>query len=155
MRHEIRGFRGSFGFLSNFYPCTVLFGGYRFTSAEAAFQSAKCYHLSDIIAMQGMTAKEAKQKGRTVRMRNDWEQVKVQAMRAVLHAKFDGNPPLKAMLLQTEGYALIEDNFWHDNFWGDCSCEKCSSMPGKNQLGKLLMELRELYLRKLPRCADE
>lgn len=94
MKHEIRGFRGVFSFLSNFYPCTMLFEDYRFTSAEAAFQSAKCYHLSDAIAMQGMTAKEAKRKGRTVRMRRDWEQVKVQVMRNVLRAKFDENPSL-------------------------------------------------------------
>lgn len=155
MKHEIRGFRGVFSFLSNFYPCTMLFEDYKFTSAEAAFQSAKCYHLSDAIAMQDMTAKEAKRKGRTVRMRKDWEQVKVQVMRDVLRAKFDENPSLKTMLLQTAGYTLIEDNAWHDNFWGDCSCEKCRSTPGQNRLGKLLMELRDLYLNEPARCANE
>jgi len=49
---------------------------------------------------------------------------------------------LKKRLKNTEGYELIEGNFWHDCYWGNCSCEKCKNIEGQNVLGRLLMKVR-------------
>lgn len=38
---EIKSFTGKYSFLSNFYPCKVLFEGVRYPSVEHAFQAAK------------------------------------------------------------------------------------------------------------------
>ena len=46
------------------------------------------------------------------------------------------------MLLLTGGAELIEGNHWHDNFWGICTCDKCWDKRQENQLGKLLMKIR-------------
>jgi hypothetical protein len=45
-------------------------------------------------------------------------------------------------LLETKNAELIEGNIWHDNFWGSCECSRCNHKPGKNMLGRLLMEYR-------------
>ena len=42
-------------------------------------------------------------------------------------------------------WELIEGNTWSDNFWGDCHCPKCRGIKGENNLGKLLMKIREDY----------
>ena len=63
-------------------------------------------------------------------------------MQRGLREKFK-DPELREMLLDTGDEELVEGNFWHDLWWGDCGCKKCKDVPGKNILGKLLMELRE------------
>ena len=57
-------------------------------------------------------------------------------------AKFQ-DPELKNLLLETKHRYLVEGTTWHDNYWGNCSCEKCKSIQGNNQLGKTLMRVRE------------
>jgi hypothetical protein len=42
---------------------------------------------------------------------------------------------------------LIEGNWWHDNFYGSCTCNKCVN-KGENNLGKILMKIREELLEK-------
>ena len=138
----INGFRGAFSFMSNMYPCPVEYGGRMFKCSEAAYQSAKCAVPAEVDIFSSLSGPEAKKAGRKIRMRDDWDKVKVGVMREVLHAKFGNNPEMKRMLLATCGYELIEENTWHDNLWGDCVCERCKGKPGQNLLGKLLMEVR-------------
>ena len=77
-----------------------------------------------------------KRKGRRVKLRSDWEQVKTTVMREVLGIKFL-DPELSSKLLATGNEELIEGNTWNDRFWGVCRGS------GRNVLGKLLMEIRE------------
>ena len=49
----------------------------------------------------------------------------------------------KNRLLATGDELLVEGNYWHDNYFGFCYCEKCSQLPKHNQLGKILMRIRE------------
>lgn len=86
------------------------------------------------------TPGKAKKLGRKVPLRDDWELIKVDVMRELLIRKFSIEYH-KTILLSTDDQELIEGNYWHDNFWGVCNCGKCSN--GQNNLGKLLMELRE------------
>lgn len=140
--NEIKGFNGEYQFLSNFYPCKIVFNGLTFTSVEAAFQSAKCQEPEQQKEFQALSPREAKQKGRLAALRPGWEEQKVDVMRRLLGIKFIGDPELLGKLLSTGARPLVETNHWHDNFWGDCACTRCANIQGKNMLGKLLMELR-------------
>ena len=65
----------------------------------------------------------------------DWDYVRMNVMRKGLRAKFCENPRLKTLLLETGDRELIEDSPF-DSFWG-------AAKGGQNNLGKLLMELRD------------
>ncbi len=83
---------------------------------------------------------EAKKLGRSrsVRLRPDWEKVKDNIMREAVMAKFSTHDDLKKLLLDTGDEELVE-NAPMDSYWG---CGKTGK--GKNMLGKILMETREI-----------
>ena len=88
------------------------------------------------------TPGKAKRMGRQVKLRPDWEKVKLYYMELGLKLKFQ-DPALAKKLIETGDEELIEGNWWHDNTWGSCYCVKCSRIAGRNLLGMLLMELRK------------
>jgi predicted NAD-dependent protein-ADP-ribosyltransferase YbiA (DUF1768 family) len=59
-------------------------------------------------------------------------------MRDLIRIKFSKDP-LKSRLLNTGDSELIEGNWWGDKFWG---VDERTGV-GKNNLGKILMEIRE------------
>lgn len=141
---EVRGFAGLFAFLSNFFE-TIIFTpkGLRVATVEHLFQAAKTKDVldqKDILCSPGPTT--ARRKGRKVKLRSNWEQVKVKWMKEFLLWKFRSSTILSDYLMATGTVLLVEDNGWHDNFWGDCHCDKCKDIPGRNVLGILLMEVR-------------
>lgn len=81
----------------------------------------------------------AKNRGRKVECRSDWEQMSVYYMSKGLHAKFTQHPVLKDKLLATGSQILREGNTWHDMFWG----VELHTGEGRNMLGQLLMALRD------------
>jgi ribA/ribD-fused uncharacterized protein len=130
----IDSFRGEYEFLSNFY---VEENG---MTAEHWFQALKAAGNGEQAAwvLDSPTPKEAKRRGRLVDLHPDWEDIKIGGMETVLRMKFS-NPELKHKLLKTGDEELIEGNWWGDTFWGVCNG------VGRNELGKLLMKLREEY----------
>jgi ribA/ribD-fused uncharacterized protein len=135
-------FRGEKWFLSNMYPCPVEIQGKVYKCAESAYQSAKlaldmpnrAYEQSKFLWWDGFQAKkEVKQ----FPLRTDWHTAKVRVMLRVLRAKFGQNQELATLLLATGEEELVETNSWGDRFWGVCKGH------GQNQLGKLLMQVRE------------
>lgn len=62
-----------------------------------------------------------------------------------LKQKFAIGTAYRTLLDQTKSMDIIELNFWNDNFWGQCNCKKCtaSNIIGENNLGKLLMKIRD------------
>ena len=60
----------------------------------------------------------------------------------VLRFKFNKNTKFGKQLMSIQE-PIVERNNWHDNYWGDCVCEKCKAVEGKNNLGKLLMQIRK------------
>ena len=80
---------------------------------------------------------KAKQLGRKVKLRKDWEEVKTNIMYDICLAKFTQNQDLKEKLLKTGNAILIEGNWWNDTYWGVCNG------IGENNLGKILMKIRE------------
>ena len=130
-------FSGDRFFLSNFYPHAFLFNGHTYATAEHAFQATKCVDLEEAQSVrQASSPAAAKRIGRRVQLREDWNEARVDVMRAVLAAKF-ADPDLRARLIATGDADLVEENTWGDRFWGR------SRGVGKNMLGQLLMELRE------------
>ena len=139
--HIIDSFSGEYRFLSNFYPSTIFVDGFRYPTVEHAFQAAKT---ADNAAKQKIattqSALRAKSLGRQVRLRKDWEAIKVAVMRQCVALKFESHPDLAEMLLETGNAKLIEGNSWNDTFWGACGGR------GKNHLGKILMGVRTQLL---------
>lgn len=140
----INRFNGEYRFLSNFLPCEIEFEGITYPSVEHAYQAAKTNN--DVMRQHvasAVTAGLAKSMGRDLVLRPDWEAVKLQIMKVLLHKKFR-DPLLRAALHQTMDEELAEGNYWHDTFWGICMCTSHNN-SGENNLGKLLMaERREL-----------
>ena len=145
-REVIDRFTGPYAFLSNFHPCRVTFYGMTFPSVEAAFQAVKCADHRDRAQFLAMTPEQAKRRGRQIRMRDDWDARKRTIMHNLLVHKFSENPDLIPKLLATGGAVLVEGNTWHDNYWGCCTCSRCGGRRGRNNLGRLLMELRADYM---------
>jgi len=136
-------FRGRYRFLSNFYPCTIVYHERTFRSTEAAYQAAK-FPSEAYGEFEVATASEAKKAGHGVEPPG-WKERSLQVMLDVLRIKF-AKEPLRTMLLETGEEELVEGNLWHDNFYGVCHCVAgCPPerrAPGQNHLGKLLMQVR-------------
>jgi hypothetical protein len=138
----ILGFNGQYRFLSNFYPSKIDFEGLSYPTVEHAYQAAKTEipYMRKAIA-ECPTAGDAKHAGRSLVLRDDWEDVKFPIMKTLLRKKFY-DVGLRGLLVETGEAELVETNYWHDNIWGSCSCLRCVAKTGDNYLGKYLMELR-------------
>ena len=137
---KISKFTGKYRFLSNFYvefPLCVEYDGRRYISVEHAFQSAKCKNECDKdLFLIVQDPRDAKFFGRTVKIREDWESIKLKVMEDCIRSKFK-NPKLSKKLLETGDSILEEGNTWKDTFWGVYNGQ------GENHLGKILMKIRE------------
>lgn len=136
---EIREFSGEYHFLSNFHPVSVEYEGVTYPSVEHAYQAAKSLDLEerDIIRSSG-SAGMAKRLGRHVKVRDDWDDIKLEIMSELVYQKFYGDPDLANKLLGTRDKVLVEGNWWGDRFWGVCNG------VGYNHLGRILMAVRNL-----------
>lgn len=142
-------FRGEYFFLSNFYPVPIRYKGIDFPSVEHSFAAAKSTSRTfqkRISQINPRQAVRAKRYSRNIRLRRNWDKIKIGIMKKLIERKFS-NPEMTLKLLSTGDMNLIEGNFWHDNFWGVCFCPRCKGKPKKNNLGKIIMETR-LKLRK-------
>lgn len=132
-------FREEYDFLSNFYPAGFEYGGLYYMNSEAAFQAQKCLTEEEKQQFSYLPPNKAKRLGRQVKLRPDWEDVKVSLMEEIVRAKFSQNQDIRERLLKTGNIALIEGNTWGDTCWGvDIRTGK-----GENCLGKILMKIRD------------
>jgi len=79
--------------------------------------------------------------------RQDWEEVKFDIMRWCLQIKLLQNFEKFSNLLLSTGDAAIVEFSMKDNVWGAIPVGK-DLFKGKNALGRLLMEIREVYVKK-------
>lgn len=140
-REEIDYFREEYEFLSNFYPTKVVFDGITYYNAEAAYQAQKCFLQADRLRFSLLSADEAKRLGQKIEIRSDWDEIKYRVMEQVVYAKFAQNPTLAQDLLDTANKPLKEGNTWGDVYWGI----NLRTGEGENNLGKILMDLRETF----------
>lgn len=149
----VREFRGQYGFMSNFAECEIDYNGHTYPSTEHAFMAQKSddqvmvgttpeniKHIdwAEYCAISGRTASEIKAEARTVTLRPDWEQVKLQVMEDVLRIKFN-QEPFKSKLLATGNQNIQEGNTWKDLFWGI----DLKTGEGENHLGRIIMDIRK------------
>lgn len=149
-------FKGEHFFLSNFYTADFSWRGMTFKSGEHAFQAAKAYAMKEpkIGDMRSYmdrvadcpTPAKAKYAGRSVKIDlQQWEEIKVQYMREIIHSKFSTVPGLAGQLISTGAMLLVEGNDWGDTFWGR-SRNNDGKIVGLNTLGTILMEERGYWL---------
>lgn len=133
----ITSFKDDYAFLSNFFTASVTYEGVDYPTVEHAFQAAKTLDLEerDRIA-KSPTPGKAKRLGQKVTLRSDWDKLRVSVMEELVRQKFQ-KPSLRLRLLATEDVELVEGNLWGDVFWG------VSNGQGRNELGKILMRVRE------------
>ena len=141
----IAGFDGPTRFLSNYAPIPAAYDGVGYPTAEHAFAAAKSLDPSvrEVIAQAGSPG-EAKRLGGpkgVVDLRPDWDaRVRFEAMREIVASKFSGDAA--GLLLSTGDDLLVERTRWHDQEWGWCDCPSHRSAPGRNYLGRTLMQVR-------------
>lgn len=130
-----------YGVFSNFSPHPITVDDVRWPTSEHYFQAQKFAHSPDDMeavrrsTTPGIAAKKGRDRGRPLRA--DWEEVKDDAMRVALYAKFTQHPALKQLLLATGDRDIVERTTY-DYYWG------CGTKGwGKNMLGVLLVELRQ------------
>ncbi len=132
-----------YGEFSNFSRHPIVVGGKEWRTSEHFFQAMKFAKTEPKWAAeirQVVRPKEAATMGRdrSHQIRSDWENMKDDAMRLALLLKFSAHPKLQELLLRT-GDAQIIEATTDDYYWGEGS-----GKSGKNMLGKILVETREL-----------
>lgn len=130
-------FDGEYAFLSNYSASPFRINYVLFPTMEHYFQANKADNQNDYLHIAyAPTPGKAKQLGRKIQLRPDWEEIKDNVMLTGLRKKF-ADPELRNLLLATGDEELIEGNYWGDTYWGVCNG------VGQNKLGKLLMQVRE------------
>lgn len=135
----INQFKGDYTFLGNRFPCRFNWRGLAYGSAEAAFQSSKCVGESERKVFASCSADTAAQKGKDLVSYTGWEEEQLDIMESILQAKFGQNPAMMKKLADTGKSILINGNSKHETYWG----VDLYSWEGENNLGKLLMKIRE------------
>lgn len=143
--NNIKGFFGDYRFLSNMTPCHVWYEFVLYPSVENAYMAAKVIP-KERHHFVFYTPKEAKlnwrKHTRVDPTAEEWDARKLGVMRQCLLQKFSTdihNLHLRRRLLDTGCKYLEEINWWGDVFYG----VNYKTGAGENNLGKLLMEIRE------------
>lgn len=129
---SINNFTGKYAFLSNTFKCYFNYRGIDYLSSEAAFQSMKTADLDLRNRISEMYSLEAKKFGETIKIRDNWEQIKQLVMLEINLEKFTQSSWLKNQLLKTGNEELIEDG----TFWGSCDNKE------QNKFGNVLSTVR-------------
>jgi N-glycosidase YbiA len=131
-----------YGCFSNFSAHPFKLENIEWRTTEHYFQAMKFYpnwdHINALRAMPSPMQVAKAGRSRQRPLRTDWEEVKDDVMRKAVLAKFSQHPEIAQILLETGNEDLIE-NTTNDHYWG-CG----TSGTGKNMLGIILMETREI-----------
>jgi ribA/ribD-fused uncharacterized protein len=129
----------------NFSSFQIEYKGKIYPTSEHAFQSVQFINnnpeLAEIIR-NSKSAHEAQKLAEENKDQRDsnWEEIKLDVMKEILHCKVEQHPYVKKKLLQSGDRDIVEDS-WRDEYWGWGESRK-----GKNMLGKLWREVRKEIL---------
>lgn len=139
------------GFLSSLSDSPIEFEGMTFPTAEHAYQAGKTKDPAiKKWLLSAPKPRHVAQAAHTLTDEDDgldpnWNKAKFARMKAIIRAKFEQNPELKRQLLETGDAVLVEAgptskgvNGQANIVWG----VPADGHPGKNALGRLLMEVR-------------
>ncbi len=135
----INRFKGEYDFLSNRFPCRVLWEGLEYRSAEAAFQASKCQDEKERRVYAGCSTDKAILKGKDQVPYLGWEEDQLAIMESILRAKFEQNPSLMQKLADTGNCVLLNGNNKQETFWGI----DLYSWIGENHLGRIIMNIKD------------
>jgi ribA/ribD-fused uncharacterized protein len=142
-------------YLSNFYPCTVLFMGKKFDSVENAFQAAK-FTLTNkpeyFEKISNKSATDAKKLGSKGGMKklgallevNEWNESKDEIMQSLLISRYMNNPKFKETIDELNNNKIQLCHFERSGpnaYWGGCFNKSKTEFLGYNKLGKIMMDL--------------
>lgn len=139
----IAEFKDEYRWLSNFWPAEVGYEDRVYPSVENAYQAAKTIDKKARKPFETYKPGEAKRAGKALRIRDDWDEIKLNVMRHLLQQKFHSCGNLSKKLLATGNAKLMEGNNWNDRYWGVSPV----GGVGLNMLGILLMERRDILRR--------
>ena len=141
------------GCFSNWYESPFVIDDFCYSHVEQYImaQKAKLFHdpRAYTAILKADSPKECKRIGKTVTPFDDtaWDNVRYDILKAGLRAKFTQNEDLKHKLLST-GQSILAEASPYDSIFGiglaaDVACDiSPSEWPGRNLLGKALMEIR-------------
>lgn len=140
---RITEFKGKDRFLSNFYPSPVRYEEIWYPTVEHGYQAAKTLDLEHRVTISRLSKPgDAKREGRRVKLRPDWDLIKLDVMLELVRLKF-AEPKLRVMLLATDDSELAEGNYWGDRYWGKVYGGAGGGWVGENHLGLILMQVRD------------
>ena len=140
-------------FMSNFHPSPMNIDNEKFSCVEQFYMAAKAEKFDDTLSRQQIMAStnpnEINFLGKNVKnfKQNVWNETAYDVMKVAVKAKFAQNPRL-AKLLKNTGKTIIGEGSGKDTIWGTGipvfhrDALDTSKWKGRNQLGKLLMEVR-------------
>ena len=148
------GFFGELNPLSNYHKCNFTVQERKFLSTEQFIQYTKACHFNDINTaakiLQATNAMECKNLSRQIALTDEverWSKVAPEKCLPGIQAKFQQNPKLKKILMNTGTKTIVESSY--DKLWGtrvpihsqDCLNNEAWTSTGI--LGNLLMQTRE------------
>jgi ribA/ribD-fused uncharacterized protein len=148
--------KGPYRTFSNMAEYPVQIEDKRYPTVEHYFQAMKAQTFNDkeILEkiMETPSAKAVKALGKKVKnfVKEKWDSERLDVMRRGVRAKFVQHPEIQKQLIET-GNKQIGDADARDLFWGIGTSENTDKSlhpekwKGQNQLGKLMMSLREEF----------
>ena len=144
------------GWMGNMAPYPITYNGQVWRTSESLFQSMRYDDDSVKEIIRGekspMGAKMKAKKNRDQMVVVPMSELDVENMRKCVKMKFDAHPQLKRQLMNTKDSFIYEDignrNGERHKFWGAKKLSE-SEGDGNNMMGKILMDLREEYLKEI------
>lgn len=141
----------AYGGLSNMatlFPLNI--HGIEIRTAEALYQACRFPHLPEvqkkIVEEKSPMTVKMISNAHKKKSREDWDQVKMKIMRWCIQVKLAQNFVTFGSLLEETGMKDIVENSAKDNYWGAIPNEDGTIFTGMNVLGRLLMQLRQIFL---------
>lgn len=141
----IKEFKDDYKWLSNFASVEIILDNFTYPSVEHAYQSAKCSFLwwKDLCSDTSNSASYVKRRSKTIKLVDDWDNIKVDIMKKCLEQKYNSYP-YKNLLITTSNQYIQDGNYLDDKFWGVC----LKTNTGQNILGHLIMNIRTSLIKK-------
>ena len=154
---DVIPFKNPKNVLTNFFSSPMTFADQAFNNAEQAYLWTKCTDLCEPELAERVyranSAAEAKRISGEIPAEKDfseWNKKKYSIMKDVLLAKAKYCPLYCDVLLQSESKLLVEstkDDYWGANLSPDLVKTTIPAYyPGKNNLGKIHMEIRDILV---------
>jgi DNA polymerase III epsilon subunit-like protein len=157
-------FKGDYGFLSTFYPCSIVLdketllkysddklhdyintylpNGFQLSCVEQGFQALKADKVEEFIdILNTKKGYEAKVRGKDIHNRKKWSVYRLDIMTMLNKEKFRQNLTLSRKLAEIDS-TINNDISYKDYYWGRVTTD---NFRGQNQLGAILNNERKAY----------